>query len=67
MVWADLINWTWFLSRTSTLLARFAILASLAMDDSIEWRPPFKEMEFEILEISLVGSYWIVFLARFSY
>ena len=24
------------------------------MDDSIEWRPPFEEMEFEFLEVSLV-------------
>ena len=26
------------------------------MDDSIKWRPPFEEMEFEFLEFSLVGS-----------
>jgi len=37
------------------------------MDDSIEWRPPLEEMELEFLEFSLVGSYWMVFLARFSY
>ena len=37
------------------------------MDDSIEWGPPFKEMDFEFLEFSLVGSYWMVFSARFSY
>ena len=56
MVCADLIDWTWFLSSiTSSLLARLADLASLAMDDSIEWRPPFQEMEFEFLEVSLVG------------
>ena len=32
------------------LLAEFAILTSAAMNDSIEWRPPFKEMEFEFLK-----------------
>ena len=55
-------------SKASSLLVRFAILASLAMNDSIEWRPPFEEMEFEFLELSLVvGSYWMVFSARSSY
>ena len=38
MIWADLV------SKASGLLARLAKLASLAMDDSIEWRPPFEEM-----------------------
>jgi len=37
------------------------------MDDSIKWRPPFEEMEFEFLEFSLVEFYWMVFSARFSY
>ena len=54
-------------SKTFSLLARFAILASAAMDDSIEWRPPFEEMEFEFLEFSLVDSHWMVFSTRFSY
>jgi len=27
------------------------------MDDSIEWRPPFEEIEFGFLEFSLVGSH----------
>ena len=68
LVWADLIDWTWILvSKASSLLARLANLASLAMDDSIEWRSPFEEMEFEFLEVSLVGSHWMVFSARFSY
>ena len=39
----------------------------MAMDDSIEWRPPFEEIEFEFLEFSLVGFHWMVFLAKFSY
>ena len=54
-------------SKAFNLLARLANLASLAMDDSIEWRPPFEEMEFEVLEVSLVGSHWMVFSARFSF
>jgi len=54
-------------SKAFSLLARFAILASLVMDDSIEWRALFEEMEFEFLELSLVVSHWIVFSARFSY
>jgi len=54
-------------SKASSFLAIFAILASAAMDDSIEWRPSFEEMEFEFLEFSEVGSYWMVFSARFSY
>jgi len=37
------------------------------MDDSIEWRPPFEEMEFEFLELSLVDSHWMIFSARSSY
>jgi len=37
------------------------------MDDSIEWRPAFEDMEFEFLEFLLVGIYWMVFSARFSY
>jgi len=37
------------------------------MDDSIEWRPPFEEIEFEFLNFSLVGSHWMVFSNRFSY
>ena len=37
-------------SKASSLLARLANLALLAMDDSIEWRPPFEEIEFEFLE-----------------
>ena len=53
-------------SKTYSLLARFAILSSAAMDDSIEWGPPFEEMEFEFLEFSLVGSHWMVFSAIFS-
>ena len=45
LVWADLIDWTWYLSfKASSLFARLANLASLAMDDSIEWRPPFEEI-----------------------
>ena len=44
-------------SKTSSLLARLANLDSLVMDDSIEWRPPFEEIEFEFLELSLVGSH----------
>ena len=55
------------ISKPFSLLARFAILASAAMDDSNEWRPPFEEMEFEFMEFELVGSHWIVFSARFSY
>jgi len=54
-------------SKAFSLLVRLANLASLAMDDSIEWRPPFEEMVFGFLEFSLVGSHWMVFLARFSY
>ena len=53
-------------SKTPSLLTRFAILALAGMDDSIKWRPPFEEMEFEFLEFSLVGSHWLVFSARFS-
>jgi len=37
------------------------------MDDSIEWKPPFEEMELEFLEFSVFGSHWMVFSARFSY
>ena len=37
------------------------------MDDSIKWRPPFEEMEFEFIEFSLVGSYWMVFSVRISH
>jgi len=37
------------------------------MDDSIEWRLPFEEMEFVFLEFSLVDSHWMIFSARFSY
>ena len=37
------------------------------MNDSIEWRPSFEEMEFEFQELSLVGSHLMVFSARFSY
>ena len=54
-------------SKTSSLLTRFAILALAVMDDSIKGRPPFEEMEFEFLEFSLVGSHWMVFSARLSY
>ena len=54
-------------SKTFSLIARFTILALLAMDDSIDWRPPFEEMEFEFLEFSLVGFHWMVFSARSSY
>ena len=43
-------------SKVSNLLARLDNLASLAMDDLIDWRPPFEEMEFEFLEVLLVGS-----------
>jgi len=58
LVWADLIDWTCSLvSKTSSLLARLANLALLVMDDSIEWRPPFEEIEFEFLEFSLVDSH----------
>ena len=68
LVWADLIDGLGSLvSKASSLLARLANLASLAMDDSIEWRPPFEEMKFEFLELSLVSSHWMVFSARFSY
>jgi len=56
-----------FVSKTFSLLVRFAILGSIAIDDLIEWRPSFEEMEFEFLEFSLVGSHWMVFPARFSY
>ena len=56
-----------FVSKPFSLLARFTILVSTAMNDLIEWRPPFEEMEFEFLEHSLVGSHWMVFSARFSY
>ena len=31
----------------------------------MEWRPSFEEIEFEFLEVSLVGSHWMVFSARF--
>jgi len=51
--------------KTFSLLARFAILASAVMNDSMEWRPLFQVMEFEFLEFSLVGSHWMVFSARF--
>jgi len=54
-------------SKASSILAKLANLASLAMDDSIEWRPHFVEMEFEFLEVSLVGSHWMGLSARFSY
>ena len=57
MIWADLIDWLGSLIfKASSLLARLANLASLAMDDSTEWRPPFEEIELEFLEFSLVGS-----------
>ena len=52
---------TWFtetgslVSRASNLLIRVAILASVAMNDSIEWRPPFEEIGFEFLEFLLVS------------
>ena len=63
---AGVENWfglTWltgtgfFVSKTFSLLATFAILASAAIDDSIERRPPFEEMEFEFLKFLLVDSY----------
>jgi len=58
LVWADLIDWTCSLvSKASSPLARLANLDSLSMDDSIEWRPPFEEIEFEFFEFSLVGSH----------
>ena len=69
-------NWfglTWLtglgflVSKTSSLLVRFAILGLAVMNDSIEWGLHFEEMEFEFLEFSLVGSHWMVFSARFSY
>jgi len=65
MTW--LIGLGFLISKASALLARFAILVSTAIDDSIEWRPLVEEMVFEFLEFSLVGSYWIIFSARFSY
>jgi len=48
-------------SKTFRLLARFVVLASAVMDDSIEWRPPFDVMKFELLEFLLVDSHWMVF------
>ena len=68
MVWADLVDWNWLIvSRASILLIRLEILVLVVMDNSIEWRPSFEEMEFEFLEFSLVSSHWMVFSARFSY
>jgi len=34
-----------FVLRIFSLLARLAVLASVAMDDSMEWLPPFEEIE----------------------
>jgi len=55
-----------FVSRHSILLIRLKILASAAMDDSIEWRLPFEEIGFAFPYFSGVGSHWRVFLARSS-
>ena len=49
---------TWFtragslVSRTFSLLIRLTILTSTAIDDSIEGRPPFKEIWFMFLNFS---------------
>jgi len=37
---------SFLVSRAFILLLRLEILASVAMDDSIEWRPPFEEIGF---------------------
>jgi len=37
------------------------ILASAAMDDSIEWRSPLEEIRFVFIDFSGVGSHWRVF------
>ena len=52
--------------RNSILLIRLEILALAAMDDSIEWKHPFEEIELVFLDFSRVGSHWCVFLARSS-
>jgi len=52
------------ISRDSILLLRLEILASTVIDDSIEWRPLFEEIEFVFLEFLGVDSYWKVFSAR---
>jgi len=44
-------------SRASILLIRLEILALAAMNDSIEWRPPFEEIGFVFLDFSGVSSH----------
>jgi len=53
-------------SRSFNLLDRLEILASAAMDDFIEWIPPFEEIELVSLDFSEVGSHWMVFSVRSS-
>ena len=53
-----------FVSRASNLLIRLKLLASAAMNDSIEWRSPFEEKGFVVLDFSEVYSHWMIFWAR---
>ena len=53
-------------SRASSHLIKLAILVSVAIDDSMEWRTPFEEMRLLFQNLSGVGSYWIGFFAKYS-
>ena len=53
-------------SRAFILLIRLVILASEAMDDSMQWRPPFEEIGLVFLDFSEVSSHWMVFSVRSS-
>ena len=51
--------------KASNLLIRLEILASAAIDDSIEWRYPFEEIGFVFLDFSGVSSHWMFFRPDF--
>ena len=69
----DCIGLTWFPGTGSLVSRGFSLhimlenLASVTMDVSMEWRPPFDEVGLLFLDLSGVGSHWIVFSAKTSY